>query len=270
MATKAATKPTAPAAKGGNVSQLPAKREETRVAKGINYDDVQVTGMEGADRDSFLIPRLVVLQKMSPQLDKGDENYIKGAEEGDILNTATLEVYGGEDGIEVLPVMFKRSFTQWVLREKGGGLKGEYSPTDPIVTTTKRDEKNREILPDGDTQLVDTRTHAVVLLSDEGPIAALITFTSTQIKKSKRWMTHMHEMHNKDHLPTLAHKWKLSTTRESNDKGSWSGWVVEPIGQNDDAAAKETAVGFLNALQTGDLKIKADASMRSGDADVPF
>src|SRR6267142_1183048 len=39
-------------------------------------------GMEDADRDSFAIPFLVILQKMSPQLDRNDPEYISEAREG--------------------------------------------------------------------------------------------------------------------------------------------------------------------------------------------
>lgn len=256
----------------GNVRSLPARTNPSAVAAGIDYSDDQTSGLEGLDRAAFLIPRIVILQKLSPQLDKGDEAYIKGADDGDILNSATLEVYGGEDGIDVLPVLVKHSFVAWTIREKGGGLKGEHPVNDPIITTTKRDEKNRELLPDGETQLVDTLTMGVILLTEDGPQAALIAFTSTQLKKARRWNTQMAEMHTKDHLPLYAHKWHLSTTRESNDKGNWAGWVIEHMGLNDEYAAKETAHGFKKALQLGELKLRADPNAQSEmtGEDIPF
>jgi hypothetical protein len=232
----------------------------------LTYDHVPATGFEEADRDSYLIPRLVILQKMSPQLDRGSEAYIKEAQDGDILNTATLEVYSGEtEGIVVLPVSFKRSFTKWLLREKGGGFKGEVPPTDPLIATTKRDEKNRDLLPGGEEQLVDTRTHAVIMADANGkPTPALISFTSTQIKDSKRWMTQMREMHENDRLPMYAHMWRLTTNRRSNDKGSWSGWVIEHEGLNASTEMKKAAEAFVGALSTGALGITADANIMAG------
>lgn len=216
-------------------------------------------GMEDADRDSFAIPFLQILQKMSPQLDRKDPEYIAGAIEGQILNTATREVYDGEkEGILVAHVAFKRSFTIWGLREKGGGYKGEVPPSDPMVTTTKQDEKNRNILPDGVRQLVDTRLHAVLLIAGNEPQASLLSLTSTNIKASKRWMTEMKERQKGDNLPTFGHIYRLTTIPDSNDQGSWMKWKVEYVGPVTEQEHVDAAMSFYAALQSGQRTMKAD------------
>lgn len=215
-------------------------------------------GMEDADRDSFAIPFLVILQKMSPQLDRNDPEYIEGAKDGQILNTATRQVYDGEEGIIVSAVAFKRSFTKWGLREKGGGYKGEYPPSDPIVMTTKTDEKNRNILPNGAEQLVDTRLHGVLLFAGEGePQASLISMTSTNIKASKRWMTDMREKQKVDQLPTFAHLYKLTTIPDSNDQGSWYKWKIDYVGPVTEQEHIDAAVSFHTALTSGQRQMQA-------------
>ena len=237
-----------------------ATRRSTAVSK-LDYGQVAPgAGMEGADRDSFALPFLQILQKMSPQLDRNDAKYIKGAKEGDILNTASLEVYDGEEGILVAPVNFKRSFVAWTIREKGGGFKGEYQPSDPIVMTTTKDTKNRDLLPDNQTHLSDTRLHAVVLLQGDVPAPALISINSTQIKKSKRWMSAMQEVQARDNLPTFAHCYKMTTVPESNDKGSWMGWNIQPEGPLAEQEHVDAAVAFYRALQSGSMKMKADTT----------
>lgn len=246
--------------------QLPAQRGSTTMAK---YDFKGVgpqAGMEGADRESFAIPFLLILQKMSPQLDKRDPTYLKGAKEGDILNTASQEVYDGEEGIAVLPVSFKRSYVAWTIREKGGGFKGEHAPSDPIVITTHPDEKKRNMLPDGITQLVDTRLHGVILLNGDRPQPGLVSMTSTQIKKSKRWMTAMQEVQQKDNLPTFAHSYLLTTIPESNDQGSWMGWKVDPAGDVEDQEHIDASVAFYQALQAGTVRMKADTTAQDPNA----
>lgn len=254
----------APAPAPRNERQLPAQRPSTAVSS-INYGDLGPNaGMEGADRDSFAIPFLTILQKMSPQLDRNAPEYIEDGEEGDILNTATQEVYDGKEGILVMPVDFKRSFTAWVIREKGGGFKGEYTPADPIVLTTKLDEKNRNILPDGQTQLVDTRLHGVILLKGDTPMPALINMASTQIKKSKRWMTGMQELQQADNLPTFAHVYRLTTIPERNDKGSWMGWQIERIDAAKEQEHVDAAVAFYKALKLGSMKMRADPNAMGG------
>lgn len=214
-------------------------------------------GMEDADRDSFAIPFLVILQKMSPQLDRNDPEYLPEAREGNILNTATREIYDGDEGILVEHVAFKRSFTKWGLREKGGGYKGEFPPSDPIVMTTREDEKKRNILPDGLTQLVDTRMHGVLLVGDTGLQASLLSMTSTNIKASKRWMTDMKEKQKTDQLPTFAHVYKLTTIPDSNDQGSWYKWAIAYEGPVTDQEHIDASVAFHTALTTGQRTMQA-------------
>ncbi|MDZ4344101.1 MAG: hypothetical protein U1E51_16905 [Candidatus Binatia bacterium] len=259
--TKTASRSTSREAPQREAAQVPARRGNTGMTK---YDFKGVgpgAGMEGADRESFAIPFLLILQKMSPQLDKRDPAYVKNSKEGDIFNTASQEVYDGEEGIIVLPVSFKRSFTAWVIREKGGGFKGEYVPSDPIIITTKPDEKKRNILPDGITQLVDTRLHGVILLNGDTPQPGLISMTSTQIKKSKRWMTSMQEVQQKDNMPTFAHSYRLTTVPESNDQGSWMGWKCDPAGDVEAQEHIDAAVSFYQALQSGSVRLKADSTL---------
>ena len=237
-----------------------AKPNNTALAK-FDYGNLGPNaGMQSADKDSFAIPFLQILQKLSPQLDKNNPAYIKGATEGQILNTANGEVYDGDEGILVMPVEFKRSFTAWTIREKGGGYRGEYMPSDPIIMTCKADERGRNMMPDNVTQLADTRLHGVILLNGDMPLPALISLTSTQIKKSKRWLTQMQERQREDNLPTFAHVYKITTVPERNDRGNWMGLKIEPAGDVADQDHVDTAVSFFKALQVGSLRMQADRS----------
>lgn len=249
-----APRPAAPAA-------VPAVRNERAGAVGpvLNYGSHgRGTGLEDADRDSFAIPFIQVLQKMSPQLDRNNAAFIDGAAEGDFLNTASLEVYDGQEGILVAPVKFKRSFTAWIIREKGGGFKGEYAVDDPVVMTTQADAKNRNILPGTEIQLVDTRLHGCILLSGDVPTPALLSLTSTQIKKSKRWNSYQSERSQKDDKPIFAHVYRITTIPEHNDQGSWMGVQIDPVDDVQDQAVIDTAMGFYESLRTGAKKMQAD------------
>lgn len=262
--------------------QRPPAQQQQRPGAGTNVATAKVqlpagielskefgprAGLQGAVASSFALPFLLVLQKMSPQLDKNDALFIDGANEGDILNTATNDVFDGQEGIICLPVEFKQSYTLWGLREKGGGFKGEVPLSDPQFATTHQDEKNRNILPDGATQMVDTRLHGVALIDDGVAKPALISMTSTQIKKSKRWNTMMDEAQQKDGLGTWAHVYKLTTIPEKNDKGSWMGWNIEPIGMVQDQQHVNVAEAFYRALGTGGAKMQASANMHAAGAE---
>ena len=50
-------------------------------------------GNENVGTDDLAIPRLDLIQQLSPQIDKSSPKYIEGAETGHIFNTLTGEVY---------------------------------------------------------------------------------------------------------------------------------------------------------------------------------
>lgn len=237
----------------------------------LDYGNVGGVGLEDAGRDSFAIPFIQVLQKLSPQVDRASPQFIKGAKNGDIINTATGEIFPGDEGIIVIPAHYKRSFVAWTIREKGGGFRGEYAEGDPILATTTKDTKGRDMLPDGITQIVDTRLFGVILLSASGAAEpGLISMYSTQIKKAKRWCTMMSAMQSEEErlngrkLPIFAHKYKLTTTPESNDKGNWDGWVIEHAGYVDQQAAYDAGVDFYTSLKSGKAKLNPGAAEGAG------
>ena len=54
----------------------------------------EARGNENVGTDDLVIPRLILLQKISPELDKNEASYIEGAEAGQFANSLTREVYG--------------------------------------------------------------------------------------------------------------------------------------------------------------------------------
>lgn len=245
----------------------------------VNYGIAAGAGLENAGRDDFAIPFLQILQKLSPQVEKRDPSYIKGAEHGMILNTATGELVPGDEGVLVIPCFYRRAFVAWVLREKGGGFKGEYQPEDPIVRTTRRDGRGREMLPQSDIHLVDTRIFGLLVVTGGAPSPAILTMASTQLKKAKKWCTQMSAQQQEEArsgvpggYPIFAHAYRLGTTGESNDKGDWDGWVIQHEGLLHEAIpgemgqqAFDAAMGFYKSLSTGETKLRADAPQPDAD-----
>ena len=70
-------------------SKKVAKKEATEltvVSDDILFED-QGAGQEGIDSQDLMIPRITILQSMSPQVNKRDGKHVEGAEVGDIFNT---------------------------------------------------------------------------------------------------------------------------------------------------------------------------------------
>lgn len=239
------------------------------------------SGFEEATSDSYAIPFLQVLQSGSPQCKKSDGKYIKGAEEGMIFNTVTQELFDGEKGLRIVPCHYAQRMVEWKPRDSGGGFVGEYLVTDPIVSTTYKDDKNRDVLPNGNN-LVDTRNHYVLVLGEDGSITpALLAMSSTSIKTSRQWMSKMQGIKIKGPngfvtAPMHSRVYLLTTSARSNDKGSWFVPDVKLDSILTDKSIYQAAQEFRDAIRAGKVRsstgeeTEADAESSSGDNNEQF
>lgn len=228
-------------------------------------------GFEDADASAYAIPFLQILQSGSPQCKRSDGLYIPGAEEGMFYNSVTQEIYSGSDvvnqnggevtkgGLQLVPCHYTQRFIEWQPRETGGGFVTERMPDDPAALQTVKDDKGRDKLPNGNI-LVDTRNHYVLLVNPDGTIVPIVaTFSSTQLKKSRNWMSKMNGIKIKNGsafitAPMASRMYHASTVPEKNDKGSWFGWKIELVGVVQDATLYQAAMDFRTAIIAGKAK----------------
>lgn len=233
------------------------------------------SGMEGADRDSFAIPFLMILQKGSPQVDETHPQHqpVEGAKAGALYDNISQEVFDGKLGVRIVPCAFRRVFIRWGSDESGEGFKGEYT-VDEVAAMRERGEvvelENRLYFPAADgsvhekksDRLSDTRNHYILLLDDDGGWKeALLSLSSTQIKKSKMLMAMLANVKlqgkaGKFTPPTYANVVRMSTVPESNDKGSWYGARFEAAGQVQSAEIYAAAKNFNKKVSSGAVVAK--------------
>jgi hypothetical protein len=245
-----------------------SKKEETALStaadNAVALTDIAEfsgAGFENATVDSFAIPFLQLLQSGSPQCKRSDGAFIEGASEGMLLDTVTNEVIDVfKKPVRLVAVFYKEAKVEWKIRENGGGFVAEHPVT--YAERTQRDEKNRDILPNGN-QLVDTATFYVLRLKDDGvPAPMVLTMTSTQRKKAKKFLTGLNApLRYNDQLvarpPMFLRVWDFWTKAESNDKGSWFGWEFKEVGTAD-AATFKMAKDFFAAVKGGRVKEATD------------
>jgi hypothetical protein len=207
-------------------------------------------GMEGAGQDSFAIPFLSVLQKGSPQVDEASGSAIEGARSGMLFENVTGRMFPGKDGVLIVPCAYRREFLRWGARSNGGGFKGASTPEavadarakGQIVELNGRlyaPEPDGSVNPEKSDRFNDTRNHYVLILDEAtgGWTEALLSLTSTQIKKSKMLMSALAAVKLKNGAgqmftpPTFANCVRVTTVPESNDKGTWFGVKFELAGQ---------------------------------------
>ncbi len=184
-------------------------------------------GMETADKDSFELPFLRIIQKNSPQIDD-----VVGAKPGLFINTLTEEMF--EECI-IIPCAFQRMFIQWAPRDEGGGFKGYHDPLSVASGQIEGLGKDKNGFPViGEDTLADTRTHFVLVKSSSGKYEpAVLSLASTQVKKSKRWMAQMRSLEfigkngNPYPEPMFSHFYHLTTEKESSGDFKWHGISIK-------------------------------------------
>ena len=218
----------------------------------INFVEDANAGLTGLTSQDVAIPFFVLLQKMSPQLDT-----VEDAKAGQIINTVTNEVCGE---LLVIPCAYKREFVEWTPREQGGGLVAQHSIDSDVVRNAKRAEDGR-LVSDAGNLLVETAYHFVMAYSKNGVERGLITMTSTQLKKNRRWNSLMSGIKMKDSQGGMftparySHTYKLTSVAEQNDKGSWFGWTIELESPVEDTQTYQMAKEFASSIQEGAVKV---------------
>jgi hypothetical protein len=232
-------------------------------------------GMEGADRDSFAIPFLSVLQKSSPTVDEALPTFVEGHKAGQLYENVGGKTFDGKKGILIVPCAFRRVFIRWGARgTDGSGFKGEYAPED--VAQMRADGKIVDLdgkllvpLSDGTVnekkcdRFSDTRNHYVLMIDEEtgGWREALLSLTSTQIKKSKALMSALAGVKMKSASglytpPAFANVVRITTLGESNDKGSWHGVKMAIERAVDRADLYAAAKAFHASVKSGSVEAK--------------
>lgn len=259
-----------------------AKKEEMATTKSsvpamIDYETDAGAGLDFGAQD-MAIPFLMILQSGSPQVKRGEQQ-VAGASEGDVFNTITGEIFKAGTGVTVIPCAYQKRWVEWRPRESGGGFVAQHE-SEAIMSSCKRID-GKDVLPNGNV-IVTTAYHYVIILSPNGDYSmAVISMTSTQLKKSRKWNSLIanQKMTAKDgrkFTPAMyAMMYKLDTIPESNDMGAWSGWHIEaaePVVNPDlYRAAKE----FAESVKAGKTSASAPPATDSSDSefvseDVPF
>ena len=242
--------------------------EETNVVKKEKAGAIAISsfevdsgkGLGKLTQEDLALPFLKILGQLSPEVNKRDGKYVKGAEPGMIFNSVTGDLYDGAKGIQVVPCHYKLEYIEWRDRGEGSGAPvAIHSSSSDVMTKTTRDASFKDRLPNGN-YIERTASHFVIV-NGQTPSTALIAMKSTQLKISRKWNSMMAgiRLKGKNGLFTPAsfsHIYQLKTIQQSNDKGTWFGWEVSKIGPVQDTTLYQQAKTFAENVSKGDVKVK--------------
>lgn len=163
-------------------------------------------GAENVGSEDVIIPRIELVQALSPARKKSDPAYIDGADEGMLFNNVTRDLYGPE--LTVVPVYYAKQYLVWKDRKAGGGTNGFRG----AFNTKAEAEATISSLAEDGLEIVDTAQHFVLVYHDGKWSEAVISMAKSKMKVSKRWNSLM-RLTDTD---SFSRAYKLSAVVETN------------------------------------------------------
>ena len=206
-------------------------------------------GAENVGTDDMIIPRIELIQALSPVRKKSDPAYIEGAEEGMLYNNVTRALYGTE--VTVVPVYYTKQFLVWKDRKAGGG--GSNGFRGAFASKELADRAIAELAEEA-LEVSDTAQHFVLVRNGEDWQEAVISMAKSKVKVSKRWNSLM-RLSNTD---SFSRAYKLSATTETNARNeSYFNFNVAALGfVNKDLY--ERAEKLYETIRSGNVKVSND------------
>jgi hypothetical protein len=221
--------------------------------------------------EDIALPFLTIIQDLSPQRKASKAEYIEAAKTGDIFNTVTQQL---AKEVFVIPCRYQRRYVEWKPRDQGGGLVRDWGDNSEAYDAASDTEGGLRRTRSGN-DIGANATYYVLQLDGSRVHPAILSMSSTQWKKARRWNSVLQNFEMQDSrgiyhpAPIFARSFRLSTVLESNASGDWYGWNIQaekllteyPNG----AALAQAALAFRNAVMGGNVTVAPPP-----DEDVPF
>jgi len=196
----------------------------------VNFEDFSgPSGMENVTSRDLIIPRITMLQALSPQVQKKKAEFIPGAEPGMFCDVATGEIW---PAIELVFCHYSRVFLEWAPRSSGKGLVANHGMDASVLEKCEKDEKGRPITKEGNL-ISETAQWMCINLTANGR-RSFLPLASTSLKASRQLMMKIQaeRLVGKDGReftpPIYFRSWIAEATEQSNNDGDWFGYRFSP------------------------------------------
>lgn len=189
-----------------------------------DYIGTEQRGSENIGQEDLVIPRLEIIQALSPQVKQGDAKYIEEAKAGMLVNSVSQQLYGRE--AYVIPVMFIKQWLVWGKRkwidEQGREQKSEGGFFGAFNTPEEANARMEAEIKDNGTnaraiEVIDTPQHLCLLVdTNTGRVEeVMISMAKTKSKISRQWNS-LIRMNGGDRFSRV---YKIGTAMEKNKQG---------------------------------------------------
>lgn len=187
-------------------------------------------GNEDVTVDDLSIPRLDVIQALSPQRKKSDPAYIEGAEEGMLFNSVTMALYGTE--VAFVPVFFRKEYVIWKARNAGGGFHGAFSSQAEAQAEmrangwdTETYTDNKQVLPA--YEAIETAQHFGLIVKSPSEFEEVVISMAKSKLKTSRQLNTLCKMAGGDRFASM---YNIKAIEVNGDKGDYYSMAVKRMG----------------------------------------
>ena len=221
--------------------------------------DGPARGAEEVTAQDLIIPRLEIIQALSPARKKNDPSYIEGAEEGMLFNNVTRQLYGTE--VLVVPVYYTKQFLLWKDRKKSGGVNGFRGA---FPTQADAEAAVRALPPeDADVEIADTAQHFCLLINGDAVEEIVLSMAKSKLKVSRRWNS-LIRMNGND---SFSRVYRISGTTETNARNEeYYNLTVSNVGFVTPEIYRR-AEALYEQIRSGTVRVSTDVDESTGTVD---
>ena len=230
-----------------------AKKNETAMAV-PDYIKDSGRGQEGVGTEDVLLPRITLLQQLSPQINKKKPEYVEGAEAGMMMNSVTKELY---DEIEIVPVFFRKEWVIWKDRDAGGGSRGAFpGQAEAMAELNKYDDAAL-------LEVKDTANHFVLIRKPDGSIEEAVISMSGGTMRSSRQLNSLVRIAGGDRFSRM---YKVTSMEVNGAKGAYLTFNFEMIGWAPEDMYHQ-AEELYEAIRAGQVDVKREEETAEVEAE---
>lgn len=233
-----------------------------------NMEDDAVEHGQKFDSDQLIIPRISILQDLSPQVKQSHSKFVEGARPGLFFNNVVNKM---DQSILFTPAKFNVRYIAWRPRKDGGGLVDQNMSKEEVEENFDQTGIGSWVgqmapRPGEDPVKVEViqSPEWVGIATGEtwGPMPVAISFPMTKSKAARDINTTINlteeEGKNGPYTPpAFYHQFTLQSALESRGDDTWFGYVVIHDGYAEEsviARAKELKIAF----DDGKAEVEAD------------
>jgi hypothetical protein len=244
------------------------------VAVMSQFENVQ-TGFEDMNADDLQLPRLKLLQAMSPELENDD-----ALRAGHIYNSVTSDWWPGDQGVRVVPCVYHKTYVEWA--PVGSGAKGPvnvHQSKDVMASTVRGDDNKYYTNDNSGNYIEETANYFVLIMGDKGETSqAVISMKSSQLTPSRNWNSKMKNLKIKNSKgvyftpPMWSHSYLLKTEKTKNGDKTWYKWKIEVDSILTSEDHVREASSFSSEMNKSKDKLVPDQeeTKETTDSETPF